>query len=95
MTAEYRIFCSAKKRCNNPQDKSYSDYGGRGIMFLFSNFESFFGEIGTRPSPELVLDRIHNDGNYEKGNVKWSTVSESNKNRRELERNVNGTFIRR
>lgn len=36
--------------------------------------------IGSRP-PGHTLDRVDNDGNYEVGNVKWSTWSEQMRNR--------------
>ena len=81
-TPEYRAFNHAKERCNNPKDKGYSYYGERGIKFLFNDFQEFLNEIGLRPSKKYSLDRILNDGNYEVGNVKWSTRSEQMKNRR-------------
>ena len=55
---------------------------GRGIKFLFTSFEQFLAEVGTKPSPHLLLDRIKNDGHYEPGNVRWTTPSKSNKNKR-------------
>jgi hypothetical protein len=60
---------------------NYTNYGGRGIQFLFDSFEQFYAEIGPRPAG-LTLDRIHNDGHYEPGNVRWATRSEQNRNRR-------------
>jgi hypothetical protein len=81
-TLEYKIFKSAKGRCVNPNDPKYSDYGGRGIKFLFSSFQQFIDHIGWRPSRDLSLDRKNNDGNYEPGNVRWATSSEQAFNRR-------------
>jgi hypothetical protein len=37
---------------------------------------------GLRPSPVHSLDRIDNDGHYEKGNIRWSTKSAQMRNRR-------------
>lgn len=38
-------------------------------------------ELGPRPSNHS-LDRIHNDGHYEPGNLRWSTQVEQMKNSR-------------
>jgi hypothetical protein len=78
----YAIFMGAKSRCNNPNSTSWKDYGGRGIKFLFTSFEQFFAELGPKPSPKHSLDRIDNEGNYEPGNVKWSTRAEQHANKR-------------
>ena len=81
-TPEYEAYGTAKKRCTNPRNKQFKDYGGRGIKFLFKSFQEFFAELGRKPSPKYVLDRRDNNGNYEAGNVRWATHSESYKNRR-------------
>ena len=83
MTPEYNAFRVAKCRCARGNDyRFYSNYRGRGIKFLFSSFHEFLKCLGRRPSTKHVLDRIDNDGNYEPGNVRWATISESMKNRR-------------
>ena len=38
--------------------------------------------MGQRPSKIHSIDRIDNDGNYEPGNVKWSTRREQMRNTR-------------
>jgi hypothetical protein len=81
-TLAYRSYNSAKGRCTDVNCKDYKYYGARGIKFLFTSFEQFFAEIGLRPSPKHSLDRINNDGNYEPGNVKWSTAKEQRNNQR-------------
>jgi len=78
---EYMAFYRAKDRCTNPKNKSWKYYGGRGIKFRFASFEEFFRELGPRPKG-FVLDRKDNEGHYEKGNVRWATRSESNRNKR-------------
>ena len=80
-TPEYRAFVMAKSRCTNPNVKSWTDYGGRGIEFRFTSFEQFFAHIGPRPTPKHSVDRIENNGNYEVGNVRWATRSEQEKNK--------------
>jgi hypothetical protein len=85
-TAEWRAYCKAKQRCNNPHDKKYPRYGGRGIRFLFSSFQQFFSELGPRPSPEYSVDRRDNDGNYEPGNVRWATRKQQSDNQQKVGR---------
>lgn len=79
---EYQNYSDAKNRCTNKNNKLYKYYGGRGIKFNFNSFEEFIEEIGFKPNENLSLDRIDNNGNYEKGNIKWSTHSEQMSNRR-------------
>ena len=69
---ECAIYYGAKGRCQNKNNPKYPSYGGRGIKFLFSSFEDFINELGPRPSPNHSVDRIDNDGNYEKGNIRWA-----------------------
>ena len=73
-------------RCYHPNNRYYSDYGGRGISVYqpwrdsFSIFASYIEEtIGPRPEGKS-LDRIDNDGNYCPGNLKWSTPAEQSRN---------------
>ena len=79
---EWYAYSGAKQRCSNKNNKDYSDYGGRGIKFLFKSFEQFINAVGRKPSPGLMLDRINNNGHYAPGNVRWATKSVSSKNRR-------------
>lgn len=82
-TSELRAYSDAKRRCLNPKNKSYSNYGGRGIEFRFNSFEEWFAELGLKPTPDHSVDRIDNDGHYEPGNVRWATKTEQQKNRRQ------------
>jgi hypothetical protein len=81
-TPEMDIFHAAKRRCENPNDQRYSDYGGRGIKFRFTSYEHFIQSVGMRPSTDFSIDRIDNNGHYEPGNVQWATRSAQQKNRR-------------
>lgn len=85
-SALYRIWEGIKSRCLNPKCEAYPKYGGRGITMWtpwVSSFEAFALYVGERPSKRHSLDRMDNDGNYEPGNVKWSTSVEQNNNRRD------------
>ncbi|PWT76402.1 MAG: hypothetical protein C5B59_06665 [Bacteroidetes bacterium] len=72
----YVIYKLAKRRCQKVDDKDFSRYGGRGIEFRFESFSDFVSATGYRPSKKHTLDRINNNGHYEKGNLKWSTRRE-------------------
>lgn len=87
-TSEYKAFRNARQRCTYPRDKKFAYYGGRGIKFLFQTFLDFWSEIGPKPSPRHSLDRINNDGNYERGNIRWATPDEQRRNRRRPEKHT-------
>lgn len=79
---EYRAYIAAKKRCTNPNTQDWPLYGGRGIRFLFSSFQEFLAEIGSKPSSQHSIDRIDTDGHYCAGNVRWATAHEQRVNQR-------------
>lgn len=74
-------------RCENPNCHAWENYGGRGIKVCerWRDFASFVEDVerllGPRPEG-MTLDRIDTNGNYEPGNVKWSTAVEQRANRR-------------
>lgn len=84
-TPEYRCWSQMKNRCQNPKLKNYKDYGGRGIVVCkrwVDSFQSFYKDMGNRPSSLHSLDRKRNDLNYTKSNCRWATKMEQAKNRR-------------
>jgi len=80
------IWTAMKERCFNPNNKSYDNYGGRGITVCdewkndYAAFSKWSKENGYREG--LTLDRINNDGGYSPDNCRWTTYKVQSNNRR-------------
>lgn len=82
-TRTWRVWSGMKTRCDNKNNDNYKYYGGRGITYCerWESFGNFYKDMGERPYG-MTLDRINVNGNYEPGNVKWSSPKEQANNRR-------------
>lgn len=81
----YRVWQSMRERCFNHKARFFHNYGGRGITVCErwkESFENFLEDMGSAWKRGLQIDRIHNDGNYEPLNCRWSTRREQNRNKR-------------
>ena len=86
---EYKCWHNMIARCTDEEHKLYRYYGARGIRVCdrwLNSFPAFLTDMGPKPSPDLSLDRINNDGNYEPSNCRWATKSQQVMNRRQPER---------
>lgn len=98
-TSEYHTLRGMIDRCSNPKCKAYKYYGGRGIQVCdrwknpVDGLQNFISDMGKKPLPDLSIDRIDNDGNYEPGNCRWATQEEQQKNKRRPTRKVPARVI--
>ena len=97
-TRLYRIWCSIKWRCNNPNASCYKYYGERGIKVCeewehdFSAFREWALVNGYTNS--LTIDRVDVNGNYNTSNCRWVDAKcQANNKRNNQKGEVNGEYI--
>jgi len=83
-TPVHRSWMSMRQRCNNPRDRAYKNYGGRGIMICqqWDSFERFLADMGI-PEFGMQLDRCDVNGDYEPSNCRWATIKQQARNKRD------------
>lgn len=86
----FKVFRGMHDRCRNPNNKSYLDYGGRGIAVCErwttgcggkTGFECFKEDMGPRPTG-FTIERDDFNGSYEPKNCQWISKSDQGKNAR-------------
>ena len=103
-TPTYDSWYNAIRRCEDPTNQDYSNYGGRGIFMcdgMRRDLRYMVMAIGIKPEG-MTLDRIDNNDGYTCGycdwckmgghakNIHWATSTEQIKNRRSYKSNTNG-----
>ena len=91
----YPMWTMEKQRCDNPNNSDYKWYGARGIKRSkeFDYFPTFVKYVESLPKAYQdgrSIDRIDNNGDYERGNLQWSTQTEQMLNTRVKSTNTTG-----
>lgn len=82
---EKHVWAQIIQRTTNPNCKDYPDYGGRGIYVCMRwrySYNNFIADMGPRPGSEYSIDRVDNNGHYEKDNCRWATSEQQANNKR-------------
>ena len=90
----YRTWKNMRQRCLNKNNKSYENYGGRGISICDewkNDYIKFYNwSINNGYEDNFTIDRINNDGNYEPNNCRWTSRFVNASNRETFKNNKSG-----
>jgi len=83
-TSTYTAWANMLRRCDNPNNPEYKNYGARGIRVCrrWYKFENFLADMGEKPAAHLTIERVNNNKGYVKSNCTWATRSEQALNKR-------------
>lgn len=85
----YHVWISMRARCNNPNNKDFKYYGGKGVFVCdewndYSEFKRWAENNGYDKNAkhgDCTIDRINPNGNYEPSNCRWVNMATQNNNK--------------
>lgn len=82
----YNVWCAMRNRCQNTNQKSYKDYGAKGIRVCdkWQTFEGFYEDMGSTYKEGLTIERKDLTGNYCLENCEWITKEQQALNKSNL-----------
>ena len=83
--ALYTVWKNMIKRCFDPNNESFVRYGARNIYVCARwshDFYAFYQDVYPTWKLELTLERIDNNGHYNRQNCRWTTWKEQTRNTR-------------
>lgn len=75
----YYVWQAMRARCNNPKNKKYHIYGGKGIRVSedWQTFEGFWKDMEEGYYKGMTIDRKDSNKNYCKENCQWLSHSKN------------------
>ncbi len=82
--SEYQTWTDMKRRCFQPQNHNFKNYGARGITVepRWMEFKNFMMDMGRKPNSKFTIERNDVNGNYEPSNCKWIDRKDQSRNKR-------------
>ena len=88
----YQTWKNMIRRCTNPNNRDYKNYGARGITVCeeWLNITNFITWCESTYIKGMTMDRINNDKGYSPENCRWADKVTQNTNQRKSSANTSG-----